>query len=271
MSYRRKTINHTQYMKTILPATESLVEKAHLNYETVILKLRQMQDIYLKRNRKLYSNSQVYKIQRSFKAVEHKFFLSSLHLEQLWALSMDSRWELLDAIENSLDKLKWDDTQLVIGSMFLESFLFQARSFLNVYKFYICLVMGIEDPGKMSVERFYTRMRSCKRSSFQKRAIHLLEYFENTVFGPGKWGKLLKELRDKIAHRDYIRPSFDGKETIFEKILLDWPTLQGMTYDQFCQHINNGIFEMLYDTSPILFELEWKSGPFKQTLWKEAE
>ncbi len=137
-----------------LQALEALVEKTRSQAKEALSKLRKMQEIYLKRNSKRYSNSHMKRIKRHFKSVEFKFFLASIHLEQLWALSEDARFNLVDAIANSLERMEWTENQAVIGSLLLESFLFEARSFLDVYMFYICLIMGIEKIGTMSVKKF---------------------------------------------------------------------------------------------------------------------
>jgi len=265
-------MNLARNMKIILPATETILKKVRRNITTPLLKLERMQEIYLKSNSNLYKDpDHIYQIKGSFESIKYKLFFTNFHLEQLWTLSEDSRREVLVALANSLDRLRWDDTQLNIGSIFLESFLFQAVSFLDVYMFFICLVMGIENPGKMKVKRFFKHMVSCRGSTFQKKAIKLKEYFEESVLGKGQWGEILRSLRDKIAHRDCLRPSFDGNEIIIDKVLLDWPTLRRMTYDRFCQDIDNNMFEMLRKTSPVLFNLGWKSGPYKSNLWKEGE
>lgn len=264
-------MNLTSNMKIILPVTETVLKKVRKHIKTPLLKLGRMQEIYLRRNNELYTNPQIYQIKKSFKSVEYKFLFTNFHLEQLWTLSEDTRWEVLVALANSLDRLRWDDTQLNIGSIFLESFLFQAVSFLDVYMFYICLVMGIKDPGKMKVKKFFKLMSSTRGNTLQKKAIKLKEYFEGSVLGKGQWGELLRSLRDKIAHRDCLWPSLDSNETLLKNVLLDLPTIQRKTYERFCQDIDNNLFEMLRKTSPVLFDLGWKSGPYKSNLWKEGE
>ena len=250
---------------------ETVVEKARAHIAPVLSKLGRMQEIYLTRKGGVYSDSHVDQIRKSFEAVQYKYLFTFIHLEQLWGLSMESRFGLLDALANSLDSLKWDETQSVIGSLFMESFFFQAMSLLDVYRFYICLITGIEDPGLMTASKFSKRMKSRNGTPFQAKAEKIRDYFEKEVFGTGQWGKLLEELRDKIAHRDHLWPSYEGWETLLDKVLLDWPTLRGKTYDRFCQDIDNGIFDMFCKTSPLLFELKWKSGPHRDNLWEEDE
>lgn len=105
-----------------------------------------------------------------------------------------------------------------------------------------------------------------------------MNYFENKVFAkssenwlsPENWGALLQSLRDKIAHRDKLRPSYDSDENLVDDVLFDWPTLRETTYDRFCQYMQNGMFYMLHDLSKMLYELEWKPGPYKEGLWDES-
>lgn len=256
---------------TLLSGYSSVLRQGRRQAEPQLVKLRQMQHTYLERNPRLYSARHSDQIQRTFEAVEHKFYLNYIHLEELWVLSEEARVDLFDALANSLDRLTWDEDQQVLGSLFLESFLFQARSFLDVFMFYICLVMGIEDPGYMKVQKFYNYMESDERGPFQERANQLADYFRRHVFGDENWGELVCSLRDKIAHRDRLRPSFEGTEELLGEVLLDWPTLRGLTYERFCQDMHTGLYEMIRHTSQTLFELEWRAGPYRPDMWDRKE
>jgi len=130
--------------------------------------------------------------------------------------------------------------------------------------------MGYEKPGMMSLKKFYRCMKSTQEPILKRKSARLHCYFKKNVFSEDGWGTLLKGLRDKIAHQEHLRSSYEGSEKLFGKVLLDWPTLRGKTFDRFCQEIENGMFNMIRETSPILFDLEWKSGPYKPDLWKET-
>lgn len=256
--------------KLLLQATEAIVNRVRGKMDPVFFKLQRMQEIYLNRNRLLYSEPHKQRIRRHFESVAYKFLLTDIQLEQLWALSEDARLSLWKALDNSLGKLGWNDNQLISGSVFLESFLFEARSFIDVFLFYVCLLMGYEKPGMMSAKKFYSRMKSTQEPVFKRKSARLHAYFENNVFGKDRWGKLLTGLRDKIGHQEHLRPSYEGSEKLFGKVLLDWPTLRGKTFDRLCQEIEDGMFDMIRETSPVLFDLEWKSGPYKPDIWKET-
>lgn len=233
-------------------ASCALYEKCKWGNEQPLRKLERMQQLYLQET-SAYSEQQVEAIHKALQAVNHKFILVGFHLEQLWALRECVDLGVLNALTNSIEHLVWDDCERLIGSSCLESFLFQARSFLDIYMLYSALIMNRDFSGMMSWKRFQKVLKSASCTSFEERANQLLAYFQNQVFGKERWGDLVRSLRDRIAHRDYINPSFESKERIMGGILLDIPTLRGQTYDNFCQTMQNGLFELVRSTSPILY------------------
>jgi hypothetical protein len=128
----------------------------------------------------------------------------------------------------------------------------------------------------MSTKTFFRALHRVNEAPFAEKAQWLQDYFHNKVFGtsnwtgqnPNNWGSLLQSLRDKIAHRDRLRPSFNSDGTPVRKVLFDWPTLRDITFDRFCQYMQNGMFALFTDVSPVLYEVEWKPGPFKPNLWQ---
>lgn len=239
-------------------------------------KLEAMQEVYLQRNPTLYTQAEEQELCYYVKAVSYKFYLATLSLEQLWALSYTKREELFYALQNSLDKLECSDDEVLLSSFALESFLLQSRTFLDFYMLYICLVLHTGHKGSISTDTFRKELKKVQREPLATKARKVRDYFDTEVFGTrdGKgfvsasWGTLLQSLRDKIAHRDRLRPSFESSETLLDKVLFDWPTLRGMTYERFCQEMQNGMFCLIADVSPILYDLEWKAGPYRPNLWQ---
>jgi hypothetical protein len=119
----------------------------------------------------------------------------------------------------------------------------------------------------MSRKKFYHFM-GLNGKPFKNKRDRLSDYFKKEVFGKDRWGTTLTNLRDIIAHKERLRSSYKGSEKLLGKVLLDWPTIQGKTFDRLCQDIEEGMFDMIRETSPILFDLEWKSGPYRDDLWK---
>lgn len=239
-------------------------------------KLKVMQEIYLRRNAALYTHEEIQQVEYYFKTVVYKFHLANLSLEQLWSLSEVKRQELFHALENSLDRLDVSDDELLLISFVFETFLFQARSFLDFYMLYLCVFLKTGYQGRMSKDRFFKALDMVTQEPFLQKAELIRNYFSTKVFGcsdwtglnPNDWGTLLRSLRDKIAHRDRLHPSFDGSETLSGKVLFDWPTLREITYDRFCQYMDNGMFAIFTDVAPMIYELEWKSGPYKSEYWQ---
>lgn len=226
-------------------------------------KLQAMQEIYLQRNSDLYSKVELQQLRYYLKAVSYKFYLATLSLEQLWALSHTKRNNLFYALQNGLDRLECSDDELLLSSFALESFLFQSRAFLDFCMLYICLFLRTGHTGKMSREKFGKELAKVQQIPFNEKAQWAKEYFDAQVFGRydgrsfhlNHWGTLLISLRDKIAHRDRLRPSFNSDETLIGQVLFDWPTLQDITYDRFCQYMQNGMFSLVTDVFPVLYEL----------------
>ena len=234
-------------------------------------KVSTMQDIYLRRNSGAYTSERAEQVRYYLRAVSYKFQLANLSLEQLWALSETKRGELYSALENSLDKLNTSDDELLLISFAFEGVLFQVMACLEFYMLYLCFflqLLPVDYRGKMTTGKFFdTLERAQEDSSVKVRQVE--EYFNTKVFGvdkqdvwhPNNWGTLLLSLRDKIAHRDRLHPSFDSDETLIGKVLFDWPTLRGITCDRFYQSMQSGLFCLIKKLSPILYELEWKPGP----------
>ena len=147
-------------------------------------------------------------------------------------------------------------------SFALECFVLISRSFLDFYMLYICLLLRTGHKGSMSKSRFFKALESTLEDPFHERASTICDYFENHVFSSSEslsqdnWGSILRSIRDKIAHRDRLH-TYPGQS----------PVIQGNFYEEFCQKMQNGMFELIRETTPVLFNLEWKSGPYREGLW----
>lgn len=243
-----------------------VIEQSKRYSENQLIKIGKYQQKYLRDYEDLFSDKQRINIERKFKAVQHKFFLSMTTLEQLWALSEDSRLNFFDALENAVEKLEWSESEKVLGSLSLECFLFETQSFMEVFMFYICLLLNIEKPPQMTYTKFKKILRKIKDNDFIVRAEKIIDYYEKHIYSKNGWGTLLESLRNRVCHYDYIRESRDGTESIVGEILLDWPTLRKQTYDRFCQYIQNNAFEMIRDLTPILYLNPWIAGSHNQIL-----
>ena len=167
------------------------------------------------------------------------------------------------------------DNELTIISFVFESFLFQFRSFIDFFMLYVCLLLKTDHKGKISKEKFYKSLKRKFEKDHHSKALYVDDYFRTHVFGQNEfnglsqnnWGALLIDLRDKIAHRDKIRPSFKSNEKLMDRILFNWPTIQDLTYDRFYQSIENGMFSLFSDVITHIYNLKWISGKVNYNSW----
>lgn len=218
-----------------------------------------MSERYLKRH--AVPNEQAKLILDAVSAVQWKFMVSSVHLEELWRVSERTRLTLPEVIENAVTLHRWDERARFDATRHLESFLFQARSFIDVFMRLVCEVLSSSPPVYMSVDDFRRALRDVPVWT-SERAERLRQYFDHEVFGMSSWGTLVRSLRDKIAHRDSLRPSQTGQEHV-AGIRLDWPTIKGLTFERLAQDFHSGAFELVRSAGPIIFDSEWYSGPYR--------
>ncbi len=230
--------------------------------------LKHVHNIYINQKAHLYDQSELFWINNNLESVIYKSFLVRIAIEQLQTIRHgrmnESLWE---AIENSLCSLSCSEDEQVMLSFAFEAFLFEARSFLDVYMTFICFLLKTGwTKGHMSRSKFYQELDKTK-FSFKEKAKWVKKYFDTKVFGEvdidneaifrDDWGTLLKSLRDRIAHRDIIDLSFDSKEKFLNDILLDWPTIKEITYHQLAETVGNGIHALFYEVLCHVYELRW--------------
>ncbi len=244
-----------------------VAEASRKQTEIPLLKIQRMQNLYLEGKLDLYTNDRIALLKNYLPSLQYKFCLLSFHLEQLWSLSMNSRTKLHELIENCITRLEWQDDEKIVASARLESLLFQSKAFLDFWMVYTCLLFNCVEVGKINTGKFQKALDKIpKDSNFKPKSVATAEYYKTEVFGPGKWGSLVTGIRDKICHRDKIKPGDHGWEEI-AKVLLDWPTIRNLSFDRFGQLVQNGAFDLITSQTPIMFELDWKSGPYSDDLW----
>lgn len=250
-----------------ITSTKALLKSADLQSQNVLLKFHRMQDIYLTKNNTTYSQDQIEYINKQSNSLSFRYRSTSLSLEQLWALSMSFQWRNFNVF-NEIDDINcWRDDDIAIGLIVMESFLFHARSFLDIYMLYICLIMGMEKPKMMTTSEFKKFTRSIERTPFNRKSDKIRTFFEDNILSEGSWGYTLRSLRDKITHRETLRYTRRVKRSHNDKDLI-WPTILNESFADVAQYFKNGLFSTIQQTSPLLFDLEWKAGPYKPDLWE---
>ncbi len=242
------------------------------------MKTKAGQEIYLRNNVTFYSESESKNVRYFLDTFLFKYQLANYRLEQLWAIR-DAKVEInmLDIARNSITSLDLTNDEVFLQSHNLEQFLFQSRSCLDFFMLYLAHFLRTNHQGTMSTKAFYKRLGHSKPDELYNKATVVEQYFKTRIFGTEKevdiisltnWGTLVKSLRDKIAHKDRINISMNSPDKIMHDILVDFPTLKDLTYDKFCQAMENGMWFMICELFPVLYDLEWQAGPYREGMFE---
>ncbi len=260
-------------------ASQALLQDVARNSpENALCKIFAMQDKYLETNSANYSRDESKRIFEYFYTIRSKYYLTILSLEQCNALFNAKRYTVVELMHVEMPRLQFSNSDLILARHSLECFLFEAGSFLDMFMLYITLLLRLDFEGDMTRSKFFSTLRNAqKRKNAILPKVGLIEaYFNTKVFAEKSseaapiredWGKLLKELRNRVAHRDIIRVKPTDDVKVHGAILEDWPTLQSLHYNKFCEHISGACFSLFEDLAPTLFDLDWKVGTCDPNAW----
>jgi len=246
--------------------------------DTYSLKLRDMESAYLKANPRIYDSIEKNKLKYYREAFSYKFYLATMHLEQIWSLTHigQSDFTLNQVLENIFDLHQTIEDNILLFSFAFEGFIVQGNAFLDLYLLYLCHIFKIRDTNRMSGQKLLKALDNIEDEPFVHRAEAIKQYFRSNVFGSGEkkffltdnWGELLKELRNSILHRDMLAPSFENQTTLLEQITGDWHnSIESISCSRFCQDAENNMFELVTTIAALLYEVDWKPGPYRPNLW----
>lgn len=227
-----------------------------------------MQEAYLKRNGNLYSEGEIETIQQKLEALLDKLQMASFWLEQMWALSNAHRGQSFETGE----EISLSPGQTFVLRCYLDAFLFEARAYVDFFMFYVLLILKPPqvDPQMHMKKAVFLKALERVEEPFKQKAQTIREAFQQH---DDEWISFLKSLRDRIAHRDMLRASFNSIEEIGSlksaPVRFNWPTINERTYERLCQDFENGIFELILDVAPVLFGIQWESGPYKPGMFGE--
>ena len=250
----------TDEFDSIISFYESILKKNQEDYLNHIIKYQKMQNKFLTDNSNDYTKDQLNNIKESFEVFKQKTLFQLLHLDENWAMWKYHTNKNIQYLDNPPIIAEWNDSDLIIFNMFFETYLLQARSLLDCYFRHVCFILGKEKVKMMSVSTFKKNMRTVS-SNFKQKGENILDYFNEKVFEKGEWGDKLRKWRDHIAHGNKINLRYQEPLDGHFRIRLYWPTLEKEPYFDLCQSISNGIYAMICDTSELLFDLKWQSGP----------
>jgi len=193
---------------------------------------------------------------RALQALNWKLLAISFHIDALWGLAEMKDSAIMMLHSSKVASAEWAEMEHDIGLITLESVLFQFSAFIDLHMRYSLLLLGQKPQGKMKWKNYKRALGHLKSKSIS--AEKLLNYYEESVWADGQWGFLLRELRDKIAHRDRLYPSRTGYDGDTE-IAVTWLSIAGSPLERLAEDLSNGVISLLQDTTPIIMSREWPS------------
>ena len=254
------------------------LSRAVRNYATALPeKLNAMEAIYLSNN-PIYSDTEIRRMKYFREAFSYKFQLSTLYLEELWSLTHigDYQITLKDVLGNIFDTHQFVNDGLLLPSFVFEGFIVQGSTFLDFYMLYMCSIFKIDETKRLNGKKFLNALELVVDDPYRDRAQKVRQYFEENVFGErenktiitNNWGELLRRLRNSIVHRDILIPDFENNVTLLEKIIGQWTENDvDLPCSRFSQDVQNVIFYLITTLAGIVYDLEWKPGPYKPGMW----
>ena len=172
-------------------------------------------------------------------ALLFKFISVATNLEFLWQIHYFKK----DKSELQKHTSEWQNNLSMTDLMFFENVVIQLRAFIDFAQKLSCLVLEYTKPID-GTKYFYKIL-----SKIESKKAREVEIIFTEIMAENSWGNSVKSIRDKITHFDTIKTKSEFR-----------PTVQGKSYERFCQDLENEMFVFLTELQPILFEKKWISG-----------
>ncbi|MCF6347119.1 MAG: hypothetical protein L3J20_02310 [Flavobacteriaceae bacterium] len=199
---------------------------------------------------KFYKNAELYtteinsdllgkKIISQTDSLLFKFISVATNLEFLWQIHYIKK----DKLEKQKHTAEWQNNLSLTDLMYFESVVIQLRAFIDFSQKLSCSVLEYTKPvdGTKDFYKILSKINSQKARKVESKFSEIMS--ENS------WGSSVKSIRDKITHYDIVKTKSEFR-----------PTIQGKSYERFCQDLENDMFVFLTELQLILFEKEWVSG-----------
>ena len=155
-----------------------------------------------------------------------------------------------------------------LDELLFDQALFLWRAFLDFYMKYIAYFCTEKYIVDMSVKEFNKAFKNVEENSKSQKVFN---YFQQEVFNKEaeskNWGNMLRCFRDKTAHNTLLHLTMKKVVTRTGQTLFE-PTTHDQEVSFFVQNtFENNAFEMFQELLPILYEVEWIPGPYKQDMY----
>ena len=248
----------------MIPDNDKLIEitgtrlKLQRNYEP---KLRSLVET---RTKQLdFTDSERKAALKSIDALIWKLTAAGIHLERLWEYreSVAMKRLLENANQYDFEPKRFTDKKVADLTVEFEAYLVQARAFISVAQIHTLDACRIKFGGQLTNEN-YKKAVGTAPPEVSDRLVCAYDFFKNEVFGNGKWGTLLRSLRDRVIHFDRIRPSV-SKNADTEQL-----SVAGLTLERLAQDFENGHYDLFLDVIAPIWERKWIAGANISGMWE---
>lgn len=200
---------------------------------------------------------------KSMDALVWKLTAAGIHLERLWEYNETAAMELLleNAVQNRFEPKRYTDKEIAYLTVEFEAYLMQARAFISIAQIHTLDACRVPFRGILTNEKYNNAVRKAP-TDVSIKLTQAYDYFAGEVFGDGKWGSLLRSLRDRVAHFDRIRPSVSTNQYTEEF------NVAGLTLERLAQDFENGHYYLLVNVIAPIWEREWKPGAYVPGMWE---
>lgn len=201
---------------------------------------------------------------RSIDALMWKQTAAGIHLERLWENreSFDFQRLVASTIGEAPDPRRYTSKETAFLTAELEAYLIQAVAFINVGKVHTLDACRVKFGGMLTNTKYDDIVRRCQSDSTE-RLVRARDYFSQNVFGPNKWGQLLRDLRDRVVHFDRIRASESVSGEGSEEL-----RVRGLRLEQLAQEFETGTYDILVNVVAPIWERKWQPGPYSSRMWE---
>lgn len=200
---------------------------------------------------------------RSIDALVWKLTAAGIHLERLWENreSVAMQQMISKVLSGVSEPKRFTDKEFAFLAAEFEAYLLQARAFISVSQIHTLNACRVPFYGQITNEKYAKAvMKAPENVRDQLMQVH--NYFIQNVFGHGKWGSLLKSLRDRAVHFDRVRPSRTTTDTGSEEL-----TVTGISLERLAQDFENGTYGLLVHVIAPIWERDWQPGPYRSGMW----
>lgn len=201
---------------------------------------------------------------RSIDAVSWKLTAAGIHLERLWENkeSFDLQQLISQAYGGEPDPRRFTNEEIAYLTVEFEAYVIQARALITVAQIHTLDACRQSFGGQLTNEK-YERAVKVAPDDVKDRLVRAHNYFVKNVFGPDKWGTLLRSLRDRVLHFDRVRPTRLNNEDGSEEL-----TVVGLSLERLAQDFENGTYELLVDVVAPMWGRVWEAGAYRPGMWE---